>query len=577
MIGRTVSSFKITREIGFGGMGKVFAGIDLILEREVAIKVLRSELTYQASIVSRFHAEAVTLAKLNHPKIATVYAFLQDGEDYFLIMEFIRGWTLREIIAAHNPMPPATAIALFHQALEGIGFAHKQGIIHRDIKPSNFILTETGLLKVMDFGIARILGSGRLTRTGHLLGTLEYMSPEQIRGETTDSRSDIYSLGILLYELLTGRAPFEADSDFKLMKAQVEATPPSPRDFRPDLPVELERAILYALAKDPGQRFQSVEDFAATITSHSGDIDTQTASLQALLNSLKEPQARPSTESQLILLTSTDNESLGKWSSALQKTQVITAMKSQATRFTPTLKETLRAINIVKDTRLAEDLAQPTPSSPLRPSRHNRYLSLTLLIMLLVVLISLPFIPIPSFAPAGTPERINPSPIPAEAANKPNQSEPLPPVNDAPSIVIPAATLPQTPAAISPDTAVPVPETQLPASAGPTVENAASTRVPSPELPSASANESPLAPETLTSSVPATTTQLAPSSKGTTPLKMATQSKTAPKSTKKTVVANKPKAESEPNFPKSLIEKGGNWFKGLLHSRGSDNSGWNHR
>jgi serine/threonine-protein kinase len=556
-------------------MGKVFAGIDLILEREVAIKVLRWELTHQANIVARFRAEAVTLAKLNHPNIATVYAFLQDGEDYFLIMEFIRGWTLREIIAAHNPLPSATAIALFQQALEGIGFAHKQGIIHRDIKPANFILAETGLLKVTDFGIARILGSGRLTRTGHLLGTLEYMSPEQIRGETTDSRSDIYSLGILFYELLTGRAPFEGDSDFKLMKAQVETTPPSPRDFRLDIPMELEQSILYALAKAPEQRFQTTEDFAATIASHLGDIDTQTTSLRTMLRSLQEPQASLSTESQLILLTPTDNEPLGKRSSALQATQVITSMELQATHFTPTVKETLKAINAVKDTRLAEDLAQPTPFSALQPSRRNRYLSLTLLITLLVVLISLYFIPIPRFAPAGTLERIIPSPIPAEAANRLIQSEPVPPVNGTPSTVIPAATLPQTPGAISPDTAVPVPETGSHTSAGPTVENTVSTRVPLPESPSVSADESPAAPETLTSSVPTTVTHLAPSSKGATPSK--TVPKMAPKSNKKTILANKPKAKPEPYSLKSLIEKGSNWFKSFPSSRGSDNSGWNNR
>ena len=257
MIGNLVGSYKITDKIGEGGMGSVFLGIDIMLEREVAIKMLRPELSRQPNVVERFRSEAVTLAKLNHPNIATLYSFLRQGDDYFMVMEYVRGETLDSLIRKSGAMRYDEAIALFCQALEGIDHAHKMGIIHRDIKPANMMLTEMHSIKVMDFGIARVLGSDRLTKTGHLIGTVEYMSPEQVRGEETDARSDIYSLGILLYEMLTGRVPFTSSSEYELMRSQLEDAPPPPRGFAPQIPLTVEQAIMRSLAKKREARYQS--------------------------------------------------------------------------------------------------------------------------------------------------------------------------------------------------------------------------------------------------------------------------------------------------------------------------------
>jgi tRNA A-37 threonylcarbamoyl transferase component Bud32 len=270
MIGNTVGSYKITEKIGEGGMGAVFKGIDLMLEREVAIKMLRPELASQPQVVERFRAEAVTLAKLNHPNVATLHSFFRQGEDFFMVMEFVRGQALDTVIQRSGAMACDRAASLFCQALEGIGRAHKLGIIHRDIKPANIMLTEEGSVKVMDFGIARVLGTSRMTKQGNIVGTVEYMSPEAIQGEEVDARSDIYSLGILLYEMLTGRVPFVKDTEFSLMMAQIQEAPPPPRTFASHIPVSLEQAIMRALAKKPEARYQTVGEFREAVEKSAG-------------------------------------------------------------------------------------------------------------------------------------------------------------------------------------------------------------------------------------------------------------------------------------------------------------------
>jgi serine/threonine-protein kinase len=246
-------------------MGSVYKGVDLMLEREVAIKALRPELARQPDIVERFRAEAVTLAKLNHPHIATLFSFLRQGDDFFMVMEFVRGETLDSVLRRSGGMPVERAVPMFCQALEGIDHAHRLGIIHRDIKPANMMLTQAGSIKVMDFGIARVLGTARMTRQGNVIGTVEYMSPEQVRGQETDARSDIYSLGILLYEMLTGRVPFRSDSEYELMRSQCDDAPPPPRDFSAHIPVPIEQSIMRALAKDPARRFQTASDLRAAL------------------------------------------------------------------------------------------------------------------------------------------------------------------------------------------------------------------------------------------------------------------------------------------------------------------------
>ncbi len=289
MIGKVVGPYQITEKIGEGGMGAVFKGIDTMLEREVAIKMLRPELARQPEVVERFRTEAITLAKLNHPNIATLYSFLRQEDDYFMVMEFVRGNTLETVIMNYGAIAYERAIPLFCHSLEGIDHAHKQGIVHRDIKPANVMVMETGSVKVMDFGIARVLGSARMTRQGSVVGTVEYMSPEQIRGEDSDARSDIYSLGILLYEMLTGRVPFNSTSEYEIMKLQIEEAPPPPTLFAAQLPLPIEQAIMRSLAKKAKARFQTAGEFRAALL---GALRTSTHQLNTPTGNYSAPATR---------------------------------------------------------------------------------------------------------------------------------------------------------------------------------------------------------------------------------------------------------------------------------------------
>lgn len=261
MIGQIVGNYKIEEKLGEGGMGAVYKGVDTMLDREVAIKALRPELASQTSIVERFRTEAVTLAKLNHPNIATLYSMFRQGEELYMVLEFVRGETLDSIMQKRGALPADEAIPVFCQVLDGIDHAHELGIVHRDIKPANMMLTEKGTLKVLDFGIARLLGSARMTRAGNIIGTLEYMAPEQVKGLETDGRSDIYALGMMLYEVLTGQLPFQTENEFELMKAQTEETPRAPREINPAISEEVEAAIMKAIQKDPADRFQTGGEF----------------------------------------------------------------------------------------------------------------------------------------------------------------------------------------------------------------------------------------------------------------------------------------------------------------------------
>ena len=252
--------------MGAGGVGEVFKAEDVMLKREVAIKVLRNELASDPLFLERFTQEAQLHAKLSHPNVASVHAFLHEGDKQFMVMEYVAGISLDEFVRSGGPVPVERALSIFRRALDGIEHAHQCGIVHRDIKPANIMLADNGQVKVMDFGIARALDSQeRLTRLGQVAGTARSMSPEQIRGAQADVRSDIYSLGIVLYTLLAGRAPFDGETDLALMKAQVEQAPPPLHGLVGNLPPKVEAAVMRALEKDPSARFQTVGAFSRAL------------------------------------------------------------------------------------------------------------------------------------------------------------------------------------------------------------------------------------------------------------------------------------------------------------------------
>jgi eukaryotic-like serine/threonine-protein kinase len=260
---KTIGQYEIGELLGEGGLGQVHAAFDTVLQRQVAMKSLRPELLSDASFVERFRAEATSLARLNHPNITTIYSLIPDGKNLYMVMELVRGHTLDDILRKRAaPIEIRESLAIIAQSADGLSYAHSMGVIHRDIKPANLMIAENGVLKIMDFGIARVRGSQRLTRTGSIVGTLAYMAPEQLRGEEGDEASDIYSLAIVLYELLSGSPPFSAASEYDLMQAQINEKPERLTPRVPGLEPAVETALMRALSKKPAQRFASARAFS---------------------------------------------------------------------------------------------------------------------------------------------------------------------------------------------------------------------------------------------------------------------------------------------------------------------------
>jgi serine/threonine-protein kinase len=253
--------YELGELLGSGGMAEVYLGRDTRLDRDVAIKVLRDELNSDPSFISRFRREAQSAASLNHHNIVAVYDTGEEGGKPYIVMEYVEGRTLRDVIRAEGPMLPRRALEVVADVCSALAFSHAAGIIHRDIKPANVMLTRSGTVKVMDFGIARAMTSSvTMTQTAGVIGTAQYLSPEQARGEHVDARSDLYSTGCLLYELVAGRAPFVGDSPVSVAYQHVREQPVAPSQLNRDISPAVDAVVLKAMAKNPGNRYQSADE-----------------------------------------------------------------------------------------------------------------------------------------------------------------------------------------------------------------------------------------------------------------------------------------------------------------------------
>ncbi|ALC86071.1 serine/threonine protein kinase [Bacillus sp. FJAT-22090] len=261
LIGKRISGrYKLLEMIGGGGMSHVYLAHDMILDRDVAIKVLRYDFSNEEELRRRFQREALSATSLTHPNIVNIYDVGEDEDIHYIVMEYVRGETLKQYIQRNAPVSPVRTVTIMRQLTSAIANAHNNHIIHRDIKPQNILLDEEGKVKITDFGIAMALSATSYTQTNSVLGTVHYLSPEQARGGTATNRSDIYALGIVLFELLTGQLPFSGESAVSIALKHLQTETPSIRSIIPSIPQSLENVVLKATAKDPNNRYHSAEE-----------------------------------------------------------------------------------------------------------------------------------------------------------------------------------------------------------------------------------------------------------------------------------------------------------------------------
>jgi serine/threonine-protein kinase len=260
--GQRVGDYEILSLLGTGGMGRVYKVRSAITNREEAMKILLPDFASEPELAARFMAEIRTLAGLDHPNITQLRTALQIQNQFVMVMEYVEGTTLDKVA---TQLPIEQVLDYSMQALAALSYAHSRGVTHRDIKPANIMITTHGVVKLMDFGIAKSTTDLNLTRPGTTMGSIYYMSPEQVRGGTVDGRTDIYSFGVTLYEMLTGRKPFQAETSYTVLNAQLNEAPTPPAQWNPALPRELNDIVLRAMAKDPAARFQTADEFRAAI------------------------------------------------------------------------------------------------------------------------------------------------------------------------------------------------------------------------------------------------------------------------------------------------------------------------
>lgn len=347
LIGKRISGrYKLEKHIGGGGMSNVYQAHDMILDRDVAIKILRYDFSNEEDLHRRFQREALSVTSLTHDNIVTIYDVGEDGDIHYIVMEHVKGQTLKEYIAANAPVQPAKAVTIMKQLLSAIEHAHEHHIVHRDIKPQNILLDEEGNVKVTDFGIAMALSATSFTQTNSVLGTVHYLSPEQARGGTATRKSDIYALGIVLFELLTGQLPFKGESAVSIALKHLQAETPSVRAINAAIPQSLENVVLRATAKKPEDRYVSVKEMHAHIAR---SLDT---------DYLNEPKYVPSVD-------------------------------DDATKVMPVIKQPI-PLDEIQETRKIEDRkpkVDPAPAPVKKKSKKGKIIALIIGALLLIGLI----------------------------------------------------------------------------------------------------------------------------------------------------------------------------------------------
>lgn len=266
MLGRVLNQrYRLKEKLGSGGMADVYLADDLLLEREVAVKVLHPQYAADPAYIQRFRHEAQAAANLNHPNIVNIHDWGNEGDQYYIVMEYVEGRDLKEILRVEGRLLPERAAEITAEVCAALQYAHRHNLVHRDIKPHNIFLTSIGQVKVMDFGIAREGNGSGFTQTGVVMGTPQYISPEQAQGRPVDGRSDIYSLGVVLYEMLTGRVPFDDPNPVTVAYRQVREDPIPPSVIDPEVPPALEAVVMKAMAKNPANRYQTAQEMKADL------------------------------------------------------------------------------------------------------------------------------------------------------------------------------------------------------------------------------------------------------------------------------------------------------------------------
>ena len=289
--------YKVIRPLGAGGMAHVYQGLDLSLQREVALKVLREDLIEDPAFRDRFLQEARAAANLLHPNIVTIYDFGQDATGYFMVMEYVQGTDLKTLLRRRGRLPVEQAIDLGIQICAGAGYAHRAGLVHCDLKPQNILVSPEGRAKITDFGIARALASIHPDESSEVVwGSPQYFAPEQAAGGPPSPSSDVYGIGVMLFEMLTARLPFDTDDPARLAEMHLTTTPPSPRSFNPGIPTALEQIILKVLSKEPSARYRTADQLGHVLATFSASPPTPELQATPVAHEVSLEPASPESE-----------------------------------------------------------------------------------------------------------------------------------------------------------------------------------------------------------------------------------------------------------------------------------------